>query len=225
MIANIDKSLILNKIKYFYNLASDKDLAEFLDISPPVLANWRKRNTIDYDIIFTKCESMDFNDLVGHESEKFAEPKAEYLLRSDRRLDTQRVPLYDAKAAAGLTKLFAGKPNVIDYITIPNLPKCDGAMYMTGDSMYPLLKSGDIIAYKQVKDIANGIIWGEMYVLSFLIDDEDFTLVKYIQKSDLGSDYIRLVSQNSHHSSKDIPLESITAMALIKASIRFNSMN
>lgn len=43
----------------------------------------------------------------------------------------------------------------IDYIHIPNLPRCDGAIYVVGDSMYPLLKSGDIVLYKQVSGIEN----------------------------------------------------------------------
>ena len=44
---------------------------------------------------------------------------------------------------------------MLDYISIPRLPKCDGAVYVTGDSMYPLLKSGDIVLYKEVSDIKN----------------------------------------------------------------------
>lgn len=220
-----DKSLILKRIKSHYELKSDAELGRFLGVAPQTISGWYTRNSIDYDIIFAKCVDMDFNQLLNHENPLLKEPMGKYVLRTDKNIEEQHVPLYDFKAAAGLTQLFNGKQNIIDYITIPNLPKCDGSMYMTGDSMYPLLKSGDIIAYKQLKDIPGGIIWGEMYVLSFLIDEEDFVLVKYIQKSDLGPDHIRLVSQNQHHASKDIPVNSITAMALVKASIRFNSMN
>jgi phage repressor protein C with HTH and peptisase S24 domain len=156
---------------------------------------------------------------------QLAEPAATYTRKGDRRIELQSVPLYNTNAAAGLTKTFSDSPNVMDYISIPNLPKCDGAIYITGDSMYPLLKSGDIVAYKRIKDITNGILWGEMYLVSFMIDDEDYTLVKYIQKSELGNDFVKLVSQNQHHQPKDIPFKNITALALVKASIRFNSMN
>jgi hypothetical protein len=78
--------------------------------------------------------------------------------------------------------------------------------------MYPLLKSGDIVMYKQVHDILGGIFWGEMYILSLKVDDEDLTLVKYIQKSELGADYIKLVSQNQHHAPKDVLLNSVRAL-------------
>lgn len=45
------------------------------------------------------------------------------------------------------------------------IPKCDGGLRIVGDSMYPLLKSGDIVFYKQVHDIMHSIIWGEMYLI------------------------------------------------------------
>lgn len=153
-----------------------------------------------------------------------AEPLNDYSLLGEKKHVDQEVPLYDFTAAAGLQKLFGNQQNILNYISVPNLPKCDGAIYITGDSMYPLLKSGDIVLYKQVHDILNGIFWGEMYLLSILVDDEDLTTVKYIQKSDLGSEYIRLVSQNQHHSPKDVPLKSVRALASVKASIRINSM-
>lgn len=149
----------------------------------------------------------------------------EYTRPSDTRIaGEQEIPLYEHEASAGLTKLFSNSENILDFIKVPNLPKCDGAVHISGDSMYPLLKSGDIVMYKQIHDILNGIFWGEMYLLSLIIDGEDYTMVKYIQKSEKGEEYVKLVSQNQYHSPKDVPLKSIRALALIKASIRINSM-
>ena len=68
--------------------------------------------------------------------------------------------------------------------------------------MYPLLKSGDIVLYKQLRDI-NDIFWGDMYLLSIDIDGEEYVTVKYIQKSDRAG-YVKLVSQNQHHADKDL---------------------
>lgn len=148
-----------------------------------------------------------------------------YELSTDSHQDIQEVPLYDVEAIAGLVPLFNDtiKHVPIDFIKIPNLPRCDGAIYITGDSMYPLLKSGDIVLYKQVIDVNNGIFWGEMYLLSIDMSGEEYVTVKYIQKSDLP-DHVRLVSYNQHHSDKDILVSSIRALAFIKASIRINSM-
>ncbi|MFM2394168.1 MAG: hypothetical protein RLZZ546_2150 [Bacteroidota bacterium] len=91
--------------------------------------------------------------------------------------------------------------------------------------MYPLLKSGDIVMYKQVHNIQDGIYWGEMYLISIDQDGDELVLVKYIQKSELGDNYVKLVSQNKHHQDKDIKIRKIKALALIKASVRVNSMS
>ena len=93
------------------------------------------------------------------------------------------------------------------------IPKCDGGLRIVGDSMYPLLKSGDIVFYKQVHDIMHSIIWGEMYLIS----------VKYLQKSDIP-DHIVLVSYNEHHKPMEIHINRIRALAFIKASLRLNSL-
>lgn len=138
---------------------------------------------------------------------------------------SQEIPLYDLEAVAGLRELFnSGKPQrILDTIKIPNLPKCDGAISVTGDSMYPLLKSGDIILYKETE--FENIFFGEMYLLSVKLNDwEEYITVKYVQKSEHGHDFVKLVSQNSHHQPKDIHISKISALALIKASIRINTM-
>ena len=147
-----------------------------------------------------------------------------YNLRSDNSVPLQSVPLYSIEATAGLVPLFEQSASFtpINYIHIPNLPKCDGAIYVTGDSMYPLLKSGDIVLYKQLHDLED-IFWGDMYLLSIEVDGEEFVTVKYIQRSEREG-YIRLVSQNPHHADKEVEMKRIRAVALVKASIRMNSM-
>lgn len=147
-----------------------------------------------------------------------------FRLRSDNSLPMQSVPLYSIEGTAGLVPLFtdqaSNKP--INYIHIPNLPKCDGAIYIVGDSMYPLLKSGDIVLYKQLQNV-DDIFWGDMYLLSIDLDGEEYITVKYIQKSDREG-YVKLVSQNPHHADKEIEVNRIRAIALVKASIRMNSI-
>ena len=135
-----------------------------------------------------------------------------YMHRTDNSLPLQSVPLYSIEGTAGLVPLFSDRTQTkpVNFIHIPNLPKCDGAIYIVGDSMYPLLKSGDIVLYKQ-------------YLLSIDIDGEEYVTVKYIQKSDREG-YVKLVSQNVHHADKDVEISRIRAIALVKASIRMNSI-
>lgn len=150
-----------------------------------------------------------------------------YSLITDVNIENQKVPLYDIEAMASIVPLFNDTEDIqpIDHISIPNLPKCDGAVHISGDSMYPLLKSGDIVMYKEVTDIKNDVFWGQMYLLSIAVNGDDFVMVKYLQKSEKGDDWVKLVSQNKHHQDKDIHIDKIQALALIKASIRINTMN
>ncbi|MNE83657.1 hypothetical protein D3C80_1804910 [compost metagenome] len=90
--------------------------------------------------------------------------------------------------------------------------------------MYPLLKSGDIVLYKEINDIRNEIFWGEMYLLSIDMSGEEYITVKYIQKSERDG-FVKLVSQNKHHQDKDVEMSKIKALALVKASIRINAMH
>lgn len=148
-----------------------------------------------------------------------------FQLKTDNLVDLQRIPLYNLEATAGLVALFSDVNVIpISYISLPDLPSCDGAVYVRGDSMYPLLKSGDIVLYKRVHDIEFGIFWGEMYLISANVDGDEFITIKYIQKSEL-KDCVKLVSHNPHHEPKDIPISMIRALALIKASVRYNTIH
>lgn len=145
--------------------------------------------------------------------------------RTDRELDLQRVPLYELEATAGLVGLFldASSQIPVSYLSIPNLPRCDGAVYVRGDSMYPLLKSGDIVLYKQIADF-NYLVWGEMYLMSYNIEGEEYIAVKFINKIEGDREHILLVSHNPHHAPAEIPISSIRALAMIKASVRYNTI-
>ena len=144
---------------------------------------------------------------------------------TEKKEETQVVYLYDFEASAGLRALFDNsRQNIIDTIKIPNLPKCDGAIHIVGDSMYPLLKSGDIILYRQMPLDINNLLYGEMYLLSYDIDGDDYIVVKYIRKSGKGEPFITLGSENPAHAPRDIDFRRITALALVKASVRINCM-
>lgn len=159
-----------------------------------------------------------------------SEPEQELTIRKLKTdyfdVDKQQIPLYDIQAAAGFTFLFSNQNQQIplDYIRIPNAPKCDGALYIRGDSMYPLLKSGDIACYKSIQTL-DDIRYGEMYLLDIENTSDRYLAVKYIQKSDLGNDYLRLVSENKHHDPRDEFKGNIKALALIKATIRYNTIS
>lgn len=215
----LDKSsgLSMETVEKFYSTYSE--------INPEWLLTGKgdmiKSDLDKFNNSMTSKESID-----SYKKTSLGQTRSEYLLRTDRRKQEQLVPLYSLEASAGLVQLFQDSSSIepIDMISIPNLPKCDGAVYVAGDSMYPLLKSGDIVMYKQVMDLPNDLFWGEMYLIHIDLDGDTYTTVKYVQRSEHGTEHIKLVSYNQHHAPKDIHLSKIKAAALVKASVRINSM-
>jgi len=164
--------------------------------------------------------------ILSENSFKVSEDEIQILNDSiEKRHTRQLIPIYNISAAAGLVSLFNDPTGYtpIDYISLPNTGKVDGGIFAFGDSMYPLIKSGDIVVYRRIQDMFNSIFYGEMYLISYDMEGEEYIVIKYIQKSD-EPDYIKLVSQNQNHQPKDIPLSKVKALALVKASVRFNTM-
>ena len=152
-------------------------------------------------------------------------PDHTFPLRTDRAVADHNIPLYELTATAGLVAIFnqmVAEP--VDYLRVPNLPPVDGAVYVRGDSMSPLLKSGDIIIFKKTELSPEGILWGQIYLLSYIIGGDTYTVVKYVKRSPLGDGHIRLVSANEFYDPVDVPDGSVTALALVKASITFYTM-
>lgn len=198
---------IASQINNNKSIGSDR-LEKILNSNPELSAEWLL--TGNGDMIKSNQPTI----------QQLYHPKSTELIQEE-----QTVNLYDFEASAGLRTLFDnGRANVIDTIRIPNLPKCDGAIHIVGDSMYPLLKSGDIVLYKEINLDVRNIYWGETYLLSYYEDEEDVAVViKYVQRSEEPG-CIKLVSHNAHHAPRDIEFSKINAMAIVKASIRINSM-
>jgi phage repressor protein C with HTH and peptisase S24 domain len=144
--------------------------------------------------------------------------------KSAEKLGDAEVPLYDIDAAANLRTLMGDKAsNILGMISIPNIPSCDGAVYVRGDSMYPILKTGDIVAYKMVGDL-QALVDGEMYLVNLEIDGDEYLTVKYVHRSSKGDGWVQLASYNPHHGPMDVKVENIKAIALVKFSVRINTM-
>ncbi len=223
----------IREIIRFINV-SDRRFAEMIGVPQTTISNLFNRQTEpSYKILNAIINHFEFINpkwlLTGEGEMKNPEYDHQSLqvlhhpVSTEYRAESQAVTLYDVNAAANLKTLFIDKEqNILGKIVIPDMPRCDGAVYIKGDSMYPLLKSGDIVIYKELYNFQN-VIYGEIYLLSFELDGDEHLTVKYVNKSEREG-FIRLVSYNSHHEPMDIPITCIYAIALIKASIRLNTM-
>ena len=231
----LDVSGIVKRAKQALNFKKDSELTSYLGVSRATLSNWCARNRIDFHLLLNKMRDVDLNWLLlGKGSPKhpakFCESelaKGEVQIihnpKTVEAIDDRSVTLYDITAAANLKTMLTNKQQyTVGKIQIPSIPLCDGAVYISGDSMYPILKSGDIIGFKEINSF-NNLIYGEMYLVSFTIEGDEYLAVKYVNHSDREG-YLKLVSYNTHHDPMDIPFDTINAMAIVKFSIRRHMM-
>jgi len=67
-------TLILNKIKEYYNFKTDKEFADFLGIAPTTLSSWYSRNRIDHLLVYERCKEIDGNFLLTGEGDMLRRP-------------------------------------------------------------------------------------------------------------------------------------------------------
>lgn len=209
---------------------SEDNTARFIAYYPEVSIEWLITGKGDMmkSQIKEYIQKEDINNIVAEPELNEVNQIKKYNFKSDYfNINNQLIPLYEIEAAAGLNTLFSNQSDQspIDYISVPNAPKCDGALFVRGDSMYPIMKSGDIICYKHIQDTRNNIRFGEIYLLYIDDGDDEYLTIKYVQASEQGKSFVKLVSHNKYHAPKDEPISHIKALAIIKLSIRYNTIS
>jgi len=187
-------------------------------------------SSVGYDLIFTV--STKFTDVslewlihgrgdkyLGDEEKTTLELKRFELLRGN-----EIVPLLDFEAAVILndTHMDGNDEDIMAYISLPFLPAVDKACAVRGDSMHPLIKAGDLILYKWISG-PEFITPGEIYLIKYRWDNDIIVSVKYIKRSKIPG-CVSLESYNTHHEPIDLPKSNILALAIVKVSIRYNTI-
>ena len=189
----------------------------------------KKNNTIPQtllDAVYSVCPQVNLDWLITGRGELLITTEGvEIVSRYDNSPsnDISVIPLYPDWMAATAGFEMQTEGFVPDsHIILPNMPKCDGAILVRGDSMYPILKSGDYVCFKNLPSDVDAIAYGDMYIVDYQMGGDDMVSVKYIDKSDKGDEYIKLVSYNPHFAPVDIPLANVRKIARVKISIRLH---
>ncbi len=140
-------------------------------------------------------------------------------LRSDSIIEHQVVPLHNLEAFASIVSQYVDERESGDYVSIDFVPQSDGAIYVKGNSMYPLLWSGDVVLYKVTKSRRGGLFFGNIYVIAYLEDGEEHIVIKYLDESETPG-YYTLRSHNPDYAPKEIPRDSVRILAMVKTSFR-----
>lgn len=129
------------------------------------------------------------------------------------------IPIYDINAAANLNTLFTNnREHLLGEIMVPHAPACDGAIIVRGDSMHPIINSGDMVAYKQL-DSLDFLRSEVMYLVDCHINGDDFLVVKYVKWEEKDVT-LRLSSYNKLYDDMVIPASGVRAIAIVKVVVR-----
>ena len=98
-------------------------------------------------------------------------------------------------------------------MNIPGFEDCTDAINVWGDSMYPVLKSGEIIILKEWKE--SFINYGKIYLV---VTRNGNRMIKYLKPAE-EKGMIKCVSENPEHPAFDVPLKDILKIYLVKGHI------
>lgn len=233
---------IISRLKIAIKANTDNEVSSYLGISKATLSNWKKRNSCDFLLLFSKCKHINLNWLIYGEgsmlkiehthtndislaetiirdkSTKNAQPKQ--IKKQISISKNKGIPLIPLDAIVGFPADESGSVYFEDcerYI-IPEF-ESKGADYLirvSGDSMMPLYYSGDLLACRKIHDI-RFFQWGTVYVL----ETSQGVLVKRVQECDEHDDCILCVSENSAiHKPFILPRNDIRSLSTIIGLVR-----
>lgn len=209
-------------ISHFTN-GNKAQFAKLLGVSPQTISAWIARNTFDSELIYAKCRYINPSWLLTGQGNMLTNDENTQNVKSSREAipaidgmpnDIKPIPLVTERAAAGFgNECFAiQKSDVKDYYIIPKFRfyQVDFMIEVSGLSMYPRFKSGDVIACTILHD-AKYIQWNRCHVIA---TREQGILVKRIMPSEQEGCF-KIVSDNKDFPPFDLPTEEITGLALV----------
>ena len=123
-------------------------------------------------------------------------------------------PYYNVDFTLGFDIMFNDQTQNPDYlIDFPPFNDCDCWCNAHGNSMFPTIASGDIVALKQIRDISY-LINGEIYAI---VTSNGLRTIKRIR--DNGSTFT-LIADNKEVGDQDIPKSLVTHAFHVRATFR-----
>lgn len=199
---------ILERAKKALGISSDVAFAELLGISKSTLSNWKARNTLDYDVLFSKCGHLDLNWLIKGGDEL---PVAKEVTAGT----DFSIPLIPSEAIAGYGSFDFQELPVESYYTVEELKGADFLIRVKGDSMTPKYSGGDIVACKKI-DMITFWQWHRIYAIC---TRNQGILIKRVEEYPNNPAFITLVSENPRYRPFELHEDEIVSAALVLGAI------
>lgn len=216
------KSMLEALISHFTN-GNKAQFSKLLGVSPQTISAWIARNTFDSELIYAKCRHINPSWLLTGKGDMLVKNDVQQNVETKREAipamegipsDIAPIPLVTEHAAAGFGNdcFSIQESDVKDYYIIPKFRfnHVDFMIEVSGISMYPHFKSGDVIACTILHE-AKYIQWNRCHVIA---TRDQGILVKRIMPSEKEGCF-KIVSENKDFPPFDLPKEDITGLALV----------
>jgi len=208
-----------NRLKLLSNSKTDAELARKLGISRSSIANWKSRKSVDYSLIFSKFEHIDFNFLIKGQNSKPYKLKedSESIVNEYNTQYSSKTPLIHLESVAKSTGdiLSIDNSDIIGKYEVPYLSSMDFMTIVPGSSMQPNYNNGDLVGCKLIsKD--SFIQWNRTHVVSTKLQG---VFIKRLIESDNSDTYLA-VSDNPTYPPFSIPKKEILNLSLVIGAIR-----
>ena len=209
-------------ISHFTN-GNKAQFSKLLGVSPQTISAWIARNTFDSELIYAKCRYINPSWLLTGQGDMLVKNDVQQNVETKREAipamegipsDIAPIPLVTEHAAAGFGNdcFSIQESDVKDYYIIPKFRfnHVDFMIEVSGISMYPHFKSGDVIACTILHE-AKYIQWNRCHVIA---TRDQGILVKRIMPIEKEGCF-KIVSENKDFPPFDLPKEDITGLALV----------
>ena len=195
----MDVNEILGRLMTYAGVKNDTALAKKMGYkNQSTIGNWRQENRPELGKILDAFPEMDLN----------------WLVRGDEEKARAGVPLIPIDAGAGYgTPAYSDLP-IEDYYSVSEFKHADFLIRVSGDSMTPKYKAGDIVACRRVIE-RNFWQWHTIYVIA---TRNQGVLIKRVEESTTPG-CVTCVSENPAYRPFQVPLDEIVSVALVMGAI------
>ena len=209
----MDKTLVLDKIKEYYQFKSNSEFARFLGINSQNIRNWYARNNYNANLLIEKCPEVNPEYIITGDGP---------LLKDGNKLlalPKEGVPYYGINVTASITESFNDIPEMPSYkINIPYLNDCTAAFPVYGDSMLPTYCPGDTVVVKEVKN-KESMLWGEVYLIITNSNCDNLRTIKKVYISDDRKNFILRATNPDYAGDTIVPCDDVLKLFLVKGKI------
>lgn len=207
-------SEILERIKKAYNLKTDIEVADLLGINKTTLSNWKARNSIDLQLVFSKCEHINADWLLKGEGESRKTESTVSNMMPYVSENLVKVRFLDISPTASFTEIEAIPVQDYDYKYILPMPgeeisEKDVVFPVYGDSMEPQILNHAEVLGKYIRK--SQWHWAKGVVL--ISYDNSFVIKRILENKLDQENFLILGSDNPlYPQTVKVSLDSIHAM-------------